>query len=147
MGLPATMGSSQQEPLPSYPYIPIYPPKPLTEEEGIKIQAQRELGKFRSNLSWGARVVGERLEKGEKAMQRMFALIRSTFLTGNFANPVSQIAIPYLVLKYLNSSLPPFVPSLLSILDASALVAAVSILPQARPALQNSRQGDCQILG
>eukprot|EP00624_Nannochloropsis_granulata_P001363 evm.model.NODE_165_length_4495_cov_85.018021.2 len=46
MGLPATMGSSQQEPLPSYPYIPIYPPKPLTEEEGIKIQAQRELGKF-----------------------------------------------------------------------------------------------------
>lgn len=40
----AASGSTQQEPLPSYPYIPIYPPRPLTEDEGIKIQAQRELG-------------------------------------------------------------------------------------------------------
>ncbi|EWM28403.1 DNA-directed RNA polymerase III, subunit Rpc31 [Nannochloropsis gaditana] len=39
----AASGSTQQEPLPSYPYIPIYPPRPLTEDEGIKIQAQREL--------------------------------------------------------------------------------------------------------
>lgn len=53
MGLPATMGSSQQEPLPSYPYIPIYPPKPLAEEEGIKIQAQRELGRFWAGLLLG----------------------------------------------------------------------------------------------
>ena len=60
--------------MPSYPYIPIYPPKPLTEEEGIKIQAQRELGRFWFGwvdwLSWGGGAGGKeegRLEKGGKA--------------------------------------------------------------------------------
>ena len=39
-------GGQQQEPLPAYPFVPLYPPRPLTEAEGAKIQAQRELGAF-----------------------------------------------------------------------------------------------------
>lgn len=39
-------GGQQQEPLPAYPFVPLYPSRPLTEAEGAKIQAQRELGAF-----------------------------------------------------------------------------------------------------
>lgn len=40
----AAAGGQQQEPSPQYPFVPLFPPRPLTEAEGEKIQAQRELG-------------------------------------------------------------------------------------------------------
>lgn len=51
-------GGQQQEPLPAYPFIPLYPPRPLTEVEGAKIQAHRELGACVGVCVWGCGLGG-----------------------------------------------------------------------------------------